>query len=95
MFWTMFEKIQNIMLTMHISDVFQTINQIPEKITLLRIGKHRIVKTLHTPTQILFNHIHTILIICDGITHEIFEESKTVPNIENKLVTIFKDPSSI
>ena len=29
----MFEKIQNIMLTMHIiSDVFQTINQIPEKI---------------------------------------------------------------
>ena len=30
-FWTMFEKIQNIMLTMHISDVFQTINQIPEK----------------------------------------------------------------
>ena len=26
MFWTMFDKIQNIMLTMHISDVFQTIN---------------------------------------------------------------------
>ena len=26
MFWTMFEKIQNIVLTMHISDVFQTIN---------------------------------------------------------------------
>ena len=33
MFWTMFEKIQNIVLTMHISDVYQTINQIPEKIT--------------------------------------------------------------
>jgi len=33
MFWTMFEKIQNIMLTMHISDVFQTMNQIPEKFT--------------------------------------------------------------
>jgi len=33
MFWTMFEKIQNIMLTMHISDVFQKINQIPEKFT--------------------------------------------------------------
>ena len=32
MFWTMFEKIQNIMLAMHISDVFQTINQIPKKI---------------------------------------------------------------
>ena len=26
MFWTMFEKIQNIVLTMHISDVFQTID---------------------------------------------------------------------
>ena len=26
MFWTMFEKTQNIMLTMHISDVFQTQN---------------------------------------------------------------------
>ena len=25
MFWTMFEKIQNIMLTMHISNFFQTI----------------------------------------------------------------------
>ena len=33
MFLTMFEKNQNIMLTMHISDVFQTINQIPEKFT--------------------------------------------------------------
>ena len=33
MFWTMFEKIQNIMLTMHISDVFQTINKIPENFT--------------------------------------------------------------
>ena len=28
MFWTMFEKIQNIMLTMHISNVLQTINKI-------------------------------------------------------------------
>ena len=27
MFWTMFEKIQNIMLTMHINDVFQTIKK--------------------------------------------------------------------
>ena len=26
MFWTMFEKIQKIVLTMHISDVFQMIN---------------------------------------------------------------------
>jgi len=30
MFLTMFEKTQNIMLTMHISDVFQTINEIPK-----------------------------------------------------------------
>jgi len=41
MFWTMFGKIQNIMLTMHISDVFQTINQIPEKITNLSNVKKR------------------------------------------------------
>ena len=34
MFWTMFEKIQNIMLTMHISDVFQTIDKIPEHFTI-------------------------------------------------------------
>ena len=27
MFWTMFEKIQNIMLTMHINDVFKTIRK--------------------------------------------------------------------
>ena len=33
MFLTMFEEIQNIMLTMHISDVFQIINQIPENFT--------------------------------------------------------------
>ena len=33
MFLTMFEKIQNIMLTMHIRDVFQTINQILENFT--------------------------------------------------------------
>jgi len=33
MFWTMFEKIQKIVLTMHISDVFQTINHIPEHFT--------------------------------------------------------------
>ena len=31
MFLTMFEKTQNIMLTMHISDVFQTIKKITEK----------------------------------------------------------------
>ena len=30
MFLTMFEKIQKIVLTMHISDVFRTIDQIPE-----------------------------------------------------------------
>ena len=30
---SMFEKIQNIMLTMHISDVFQTINKILENFT--------------------------------------------------------------
>jgi len=44
MFWTMFEKIQNIMLTMHISDVFQTINKIPENLTNIsnvkKRGKH-------------------------------------------------------
>ena len=33
MFWTMSEKIQNIMLTMRFSDVFQTINKIPENFT--------------------------------------------------------------
>ena len=33
MFWAMFEKIQNIMLKMHISDVFQTIKKIPENFT--------------------------------------------------------------
>ena len=31
MFLTMFEKTQNIMLTMHISDVFQTIRKNTEK----------------------------------------------------------------
>ena len=36
MFWTMFEKIQNIMLTMHISDVFQTVNWISEKLTKMQ-----------------------------------------------------------
>ena len=41
MFWTMFENIQNIMLTMHISDVFQTINQIPEKFTIFSNVKKR------------------------------------------------------
>ena len=30
MFLTMFDKTQNIMLTMHISDVFQTIKKIPK-----------------------------------------------------------------
>jgi len=30
MFLTMFEKTQNIMLTMHISDVFQTIKNLPK-----------------------------------------------------------------
>ena len=30
MFLTMFEKTQNIMLTMHISDVFQTIEKMPK-----------------------------------------------------------------
>ena len=30
MFLTMFEKTQNIMLTMHINDVFQTIKKIPK-----------------------------------------------------------------
>ena len=34
MFWTMFEKIQNIMLTMYISNVFKMINQIPENFTI-------------------------------------------------------------
>ena len=33
MFQTMLENFQNIMLTMHISVVFQTINQIPENFT--------------------------------------------------------------
>ena len=33
MFWTMFEKIQNIMLMMQISDVFQTIDKILENFT--------------------------------------------------------------
>ena len=42
MFWTMFEKIQNIMLTMHISDVFQTINQIPEKSQICQMWKREV-----------------------------------------------------
>jgi len=41
MFWTMFEKIQNIMLTMHISDVFQTINKILENVTNISNLKKR------------------------------------------------------
>ena len=41
MFWTMFEKIQNIMLTMHISDVFQTINKIPENLENISNVKKR------------------------------------------------------
>ena len=34
MFLTMFEKNQNIMLTMHINDVFQTIKKIPKNFML-------------------------------------------------------------
>ena len=41
MFWMMSEKIQNIMLTMHISDVFQTINKIPENFTNISNVKKR------------------------------------------------------
>ena len=40
MFLTMFEKIQNIMLTMHINDVFQTIKEIPKN--FIRLFKYEL-----------------------------------------------------
>ena len=49
MFLTMFEKIQNIMLTMHISDVFQTINKIPESFTNISNVKYWIEGTFYWP----------------------------------------------
>jgi len=37
MFLTMFKKTKNIILTMHINDVFQTIKKIPKKIKKIQI----------------------------------------------------------
>ena len=47
MFLTMFEKIQNIVLTMHISDDFQTINSIPEHFTNFFNVKERVNLSKH------------------------------------------------
>ena len=47
MFCTMFEKIQNIMLTMHISDVFQTISLISEYVTDFLNEKKRVKFSKH------------------------------------------------